>query len=56
MIPKDLLILSAFALGARGDTTGNTTCSGAALDWYTQSVGETPCTRRYLFKHTPRLY
>lgn len=23
---------------------GNTTCVGNALDWYTDAVGETPCT------------
>ncbi|KAG8704534.1 hypothetical protein FRC08_002184, partial [Ceratobasidium sp. 394] len=35
-----LLVVSAALASVRA---GNTTCKTTSLDWYTQSVGETPC-------------
>ena len=31
---------------------GNVTCAGNALDWYTDVVGETPCTLVYSRGHS----
>lgn len=40
--PATILVISALVGDASAD--GNTTCAGNALDWYTNAVGETPCT------------
>ncbi|CAE6446594.1 unnamed protein product [Rhizoctonia solani] len=36
-----IIVLSLLALG--GVQAGNTTCLNNSMDWFTQSVGETPC-------------
>ncbi|OSX63153.1 hypothetical protein POSPLADRAFT_1180211, partial [Postia placenta MAD-698-R-SB12] len=45
-MPRSSTLAAALALAAlvRPALSGNTTCAGNALDWYTSAVGETPCT------------